>query len=260
MTKTLSALSTSRLLPSLVAVALLATCSLELEAAGPRGAGRARLSRDLADRLGSGRSRAVRVIVSGDDARIERLAARHGARIAKRLEGAAVLEIAERTLDAMSDDEETAHLSGDVPVQRLMSVTTEAIGADQAWQGRVAGLDGYTGRGIGVAVIDSGIAAHRALRGRVVAAMDFTDSRSLVRDDYGHGTHVAGIIAGSQDSGYAGVAPGAHLVSLKVLKADGIGGHQRRDCGDRLGGPQPAPLQPARDQPIARTSGVRKLS
>ena len=117
MTKTLSALSTSRLLPSLVAVALLATCSLELEAAGPRGAGRARLSRDLADRLGSGRSRAVRVIVSGDDARIERLAARHGARIAKRLEGAAVLEIAERTLDAMSDDEETAHLSGDVPVQ-----------------------------------------------------------------------------------------------------------------------------------------------
>src|SRR5688572_31987101 len=146
MTKTLSALSASRLLPSLVAVALLATCTLELEAAGPRG--RARLSRDLADRLGSGRSRAVRVIVSGDDARIERLAARHGARIAKRLEGAAVLEIAERTLDAMSDDEETAHLSGDVPVQRLMSVTTEAIGADQAWQGGVAGLDGFTGRGI----------------------------------------------------------------------------------------------------------------
>ena len=53
--------------------------------------------------------------------------------------------------------------------------------------------------------------------------MDFTDSRSIGRDDYGHGTHVAGIIAGSQDSGYAGVAPGAHLVSLKVLKADGSG-------------------------------------
>ena len=102
-------------------------------------------------------------------------------------------------------------------------MTAEAIGADQVWQGAVAGIEGVTGRGIGVAVIDSGIALHRSLRGRVVAAVDFTDSASIARDDYGHGTHVAGIIAGSPDSGYAGVAPGAHLVSLRVLKADGSG-------------------------------------
>ena len=212
MTKTLSALSTSRLLPSIVAVALLATCSLELEAAGPRGAGRARLSRDLADRLGSGRSRAVRVIVSEDDARIERLAARHGARIAKRLEGAAVLEIAERTLDAMSDDEETAHLSGDVPVQRLMSVTTEATGADQVWQGRVAAAHGYTAAALAsrsstpgsppTAPSGAGSSRRWTSPTRGAAARRIRTRHPRRRDH--RRTH---------DTGYAGVAPGSHIVS-----------------------------------------------
>ncbi len=208
----------SRLFQSFAVIVLLALAGLDAEAAG-----RGKLSRDLVERLGSGRDRAVRVIVSGDDARIDRLAARHGARVAKRLDGAAVLEVAERTLDALSEDSEVAHLSGDVPVRRLMAVTTAAIGADQAWDGALTGVAGVTGRGVGVAVIDSGVATHPALRGRVVAAVDFTDSRGGAQDDYGHGTHVAGIIAASRDSGYAGVAPDAHLVSLKVLKGDGSG-------------------------------------
>ena len=80
-----------------------------------------------------------------------------------------------------------------------------------------------TGTGIGVAVIDSGIASHRGPADRVVASVDFTGRNGSGRDQYGHGTHVAGIIAGSPDSGYAGVAPGAHLVNLQVLNADGIG-------------------------------------
>src|SRR5262245_49942922 len=127
----------SRLFRSLASIALLAVASLDAEAAG-----RAKLSRDLIGRLGSGSDRAVRVIVSGDEARIARLAARYGARIAKQLGGAAVLEVAERTLEALSDDSEVAHLSGDVPVRRLMAVTTAAIGADQAWEGALAGVAG----------------------------------------------------------------------------------------------------------------------
>ena len=184
---------------------------------------RARLSRDLADRIAASRTDTVRVIVSGTDAEVSEIAGRHGARVAKRLRGAAVLEVPGAALDALSQDPSVSHLSGDVPVRRLMAVTTEAIGADQVWRGALAGLEGRTGTGIGVAVIDSGIANHQALRDRVVASVDFTGRNGSGRDQYGHGTHVAGIIAGSDDSGYAGVAPGAHLVNLQVLNADGSG-------------------------------------
>ena len=93
---------------------------------------------------------------------------------------------------------------------------------------------GYDGTGIGVAVIDSGIAAwHDDLTRpdvpgsqRVDQFVDFVNGRQTAYDDYGHGTHVAGIIAGNGfDSGgaRAGVAPGARLLVLKVLDASGRG-------------------------------------
>src|SRR5690606_34359492 len=64
---------------------------------------------------------------------------------------------------------------------------------------------------------------HQALQGKVVAAFDFTrDGNGRGVDLLGHGTHVAGIVAGN-GNGYAGVAPGAHIVSLKVLGPDGSG-------------------------------------
>ena len=116
----------------------------------------------------------------------------------------------------MAQDPAVAHLSGDVPVRRLMAVTTEAIGADQVWRGALAGLEALTRRGIGVAVIDSGIANHPACVIRSSPRWTYMGQNGHGRDQYGHGTHVAGTIAGSPNSGYAGVAPGAHLVSLKV--------------------------------------------
>ena len=78
---------------------------------------------------------------------------------------------------------------------------------------------GFTGRGIGVAVIDTGVdAKHPYLAGRVALSLDFTGAsvqRSLGRDENGHGTHVAGIIRD--------IAPGAHIVDLKAMGADGSG-------------------------------------
>ena len=92
---------------------------------------------------------------------------------------------------------------------------------------------GLTGAGIGVAVIDSGImASHDDLveapgePARVQQFVDFVNGSGVPHDDNGHGTHVAGIIAGNGfDSGGArtGVAPGAHLVVLKVLDRDSRG-------------------------------------
>ncbi len=97
---------------------------------------------------------------------------------------------------------------------------------------------GFTGAGVGVAVIDSGIATwHDDLTNhsstsypygdqRVAAFVDFVNGQTLPYDDEGHGTHVAGIIAGNGQASngrQSGVAPDASLVSLKVLDANGHG-------------------------------------
>jgi serine protease AprX len=97
---------------------------------------------------------------------------------------------------------------------------------------------GYTGAGIGIAVIDSGITTwHDDLTNktstlypygnqRVTKFVDFVNGQLLPYDDNGHGSHVAGIIAGNGTDSYgekAGIAPGASLISLKVLNANGQG-------------------------------------
>ena len=86
-----------------------------------------------------------------------------------------------------------------------------------------------TGNRVGVAVIDSGLEAGPEFGDRIAGFYDFTqDGRAASpSDDYGHGTHVAGLIAGSGDlsSGkrYRGVAPKARIVALKVLDQNGAG-------------------------------------
>ena len=186
---------------------------------GPR---RARVSRDVADRLARGTEASTDVIVAAADGAIDQLALRYGATVKRRIRGGAVLEVTGGQLEAISEDADVAHVAGDVPVQR-MGLTAEATGADQVWKG-LASVRGATGRGIGVAVIDSGIAVHAALRGRVVASVDFPGGTyGPLHDEYGHGTHVAGIIAGSDADGYGGIAPDANLISLRVLGADGSG-------------------------------------
>ncbi len=90
-------------------------------------------------------------------------------------------------------------------------------------------LYSYTGAGVTVAFIDSGITsyAHPDLAdSRLLAFVDFVNGSSTKYDDNGHGTHVAGVINGSgklSAKKYAGMAPGASLVSLKVLNQDGVG-------------------------------------
>ena len=91
-----------------------------------------------------------------------------------------------------------------------------------------AGLNAPDGRAVDVALVDSGVVPVGGLAepGRVVYGPDFSSER---RDDdlrnldtFGHGTHLAGLIAGRDPStGFAGVAPGARLVSLKIAGADG---------------------------------------
>jgi serine protease AprX len=92
-----------------------------------------------------------------------------------------------------------------------------------------SGLYSYTGAGVTVAVIDSGLTSylHPDLgSNRLLTFVDFVNQSTLQYDDNGHGTHVAGIVAGTgklSAKKYAGMAPGASLVSLKVLDQDGVG-------------------------------------
>ncbi|HTM26189.1 MAG TPA: S8 family serine peptidase, partial [Vicinamibacterales bacterium] len=186
---------------------------------------RARLSSDIADRLARRIEAPTEVIVAAPDAAIGELAARYGATVRKRIQGGAVLEATGGQIDALSQDPAVGHIAGNATVYRMMAVTTQATGADQVWSGLDA-LRGVTGRGIGVAVIDSGIAQNSPVGDRVVASADFTRgaaAASEARDEYGHGTHVAGIIAESARDGYSGMAPGAWLINLKALGNDGSG-------------------------------------
>ncbi|MEU1148494.1 S8 family serine peptidase [Streptomyces sp. NPDC005863] len=98
--------------------------------------------------------------------------------------------------------------------------SVKQIGADKAWAA------GYDGKGVKIAVLDTGIdATHPDLKDQVVAEKNFSQAADA-KDRYGHGTHVASIAAGTgAKSGgkFKGVAPGAKLLNGKVLGDDGYG-------------------------------------
>jgi serine protease AprX len=84
---------------------------------------------------------------------------------------------------------------------------------------------GDTGKGVTVAVLDTGIDKLSDFAGRLVGGVDLTGANNPFHDSYGHGTFVAGLIAGdgaSSGGTYSGEAPGANLVSIKVAGASGI--------------------------------------
>ena len=83
---------------------------------------------------------------------------------------------------------------------------------------------GDTGHGVTVAVLDTGIDNLPDFSGRLIGGVDLTGGNDPFQDSYGHGTFVAGLIAGDGTSSggqYPGEAPGASLVSIKVAAAGG---------------------------------------
>ncbi|WP_157338398.1 S8 family serine peptidase [Paenibacillus lutrae] len=107
--------------------------------------------------------------------------------------------------------------------QTRLQYATPSIGSDLA---RKAGL---TGKGIGIAVLDTGVYPHPDLtlpKKRIIAFQDLIAGRRNPYDDNGHGTHVAGDAAGNgrQSGGrYRGPAPEAAIIGVKVLDSSGSG-------------------------------------
>eukprot|EP00727_Mastigamoeba_balamuthi_P011433 m51a1_g6912 hypothetical protein (1031) ;mRNA; f:122270-127584 len=92
----------------------------------------------------------------------------------------------------------------------------ELLGAQRLWEA------GATGAGVRVGVFDTGLAgSHRHLRQAVRERVDWTDE-GTADDHVGHGTFVAGLIAGSARSACAGLAPGAELYVFKVFNRDRV--------------------------------------
>ena len=125
-------------------------------------------------------------------------------------------------ISTLANNSSVAYISPDRQVEGLLDLSTAASGADTAYQ------EGYTGKGIGVAIIDSGIYNHPDLASRILYHQSFVSGTNL--DDYGHGTHVAGIVASSGASStgpqftrtFRGIAPGANLIDLRILDANGM--------------------------------------
>ncbi|MGC2059668.1 MAG: S8 family serine peptidase, partial [Candidatus Sulfotelmatobacter sp.] len=132
---------------------------------------------------------------------------------------------------SLSNQSNVVYISPDRALTPALSNAAPAINAFSAWQ------SGYTGAGIGVALVDSGISSHPDLNGgsrggsRVAYSQSFLPSNSSTNDQYGHGTHVAGLIAGDGASStgpqysrtFEGIAPGATLLNLRVLDQNGEG-------------------------------------
>jgi serine protease AprX len=118
-----------------------------------------------------------------------------------------------------------------------MAEVNGVIGTPPVWARKDAAGRNLTGQGIGVALVDSGIAPVKGLSqaGKVVNGPDLSIESQAAnlrnQDTFGHGTHMAGIIAGrdpevpvgrENDAKYfVGVAPDARLVNLRVAAADG---------------------------------------
>lgn len=186
------------------------------------------------DRVLQARARAAhgqsRVIVKTKLSALGDLAVRTaGGNILKRLAGSGshIAVIPNAALQLLAANPLIDHIAVDRLVVGAMERTGQTVGAVSARQDF-----GYDGAGVGVAIIDSGVTAwhddlsHGGTGQRVARFVDFTNGATSPYDDYGHGTHVAGIVAGNgldSNGARTGIAPAAHLVVLKVLDESGRG-------------------------------------
>ncbi len=128
------------------------------------------------------------------------------------------------------DDNDSARLNEALAAQQLQTNffatlavrQSSNVSYDNVAYGTTGMVDGGQPSSIGIAIIDSGIQAGIDFGSRITAFYDFTQGDVRVTsptDEYGHGSHVAGLAAGT----YVGVAPSARLIGLKVLNDKGQG-------------------------------------
>lgn len=144
-----------------------------------------------------------------------------GARLKRRFKHHPWIAMTVKKADLFSEDFDSELLSGvelDLPVVPHLNTSLPAIAAHE-----IEKNFSVMGKGVKVAIIDSGIAKnHPGIAGKVIAETDLTGTGEGPSDLNGHGTHVACIVA-CNDATYRGVAPEVSLYSAKVLSQSGAG-------------------------------------
>jgi len=173
----------------------------------------------------------IRVVVTTANAATsldESTAASFGGRMLRRYEnvnGYAV-SISPNSLAELAALSSVTHVSMDQKVGLTNDINYVTLGADIARKN--LGLNGHD---VVVAVLDSGIANHPDVGSRLLTEVEIVGQERGYADYFGHGTHLAGIIAGNANQSsdgksfrrFYGVAPDAKLVSVRVLGRDGTG-------------------------------------
>jgi serine protease AprX len=149
---------------------------------------------------------------------------------------AVAMRVPASMLAVLAKDPNVVYITPDRPISMTSNPATEEFAT--AVEANVAATQfSLNGTGIGVAVIDSGIAANSDLNNtngnsRVVYNQSFVAGDTTTSDKFGHGTHVAGLVGGTGASSgttnhypatYAGMAPNVNLINLRVLDQNGNG-------------------------------------
>ena len=143
------------------------------------------------------------------------------------LGGAVLYDIPANQLAALAADPAVEYITPDRAVTANLDFIQPTVRAD------VAFTAGITGKGIGIAMIDSGVSAHKDLSKRIVYEENFVagEKSSNGEDTNGHGTFVAGVLAGDGNESnssnitrtFRGMASAAQIINLRVLDANGTG-------------------------------------
>jgi len=140
-------------------------------------------------------------------------------------------EVTKEGLERLRNDPGVEAISYNGVFYASLAESVPLVNGNDLWNFEVNGIN-LTGDGETICILDSGInASHPAFEGRVIdeycyceggCCPDGTDKDTSAKDDNGHGNHVAGIAAGNNETN-RGVAPGAHIVAIKVMNRSGTG-------------------------------------
>lgn len=182
----------------------------------------------VVQRLLSSNEERIPIIITGKDCNcddLEKYVAQMGGEIKYKLPiiNSVAAYMPSGGIRSMAMEGVTERIYLDDQAYKLMDSAPITVGSD------FANERGLTGKNVGVAILDTGVFPHNDLtnpQNRIIYFKDFVGEETRPYDDDGHGTHVAGIVAGngfSSKGKYMGIAPDANIVGVKVLKGDGGG-------------------------------------